>query len=212
MSRYGETAVMHPPLPEPFLHCRFSAPRAERRHPWLRYAFDLYAVIDASVTEAVAASGREPGCAAGCHGCCHQPIPVTPLEVAALRWYAREAMPPEQAAALRSGKDRTGPSGNASCRFLLGGSCAAYPVRPVACRRYMVLGAPCARTEDATVTRPGDVLAASRGMLNMAYALTLPYYEALGEPVPEAEGAFAFMASRTVDLASVSAGVLRGSA
>ena len=200
---------MHPSLPEPFRRYRFSVSRAERRHPWLQYAFDLYAVVDASVAEALAASGREAGCAAGCHGCCHQPIPVTPLEVAALRWYACEAMPPEQAAALRNGKDKTGPNGRLSCRFLLGGSCAAYPVRPVACRRFMVLGHPCARAEDATVTRPSDVLAASRGMLNMAYALTLPYYKALGEVVPEAEGAFAFMTPRTIDLASVSADVLR---
>jgi len=209
MSRCGEKSVMHSPLPEPFRLYRFSVPRAERRHPWLSYAFDLYAVADASVAEALAASGRESACAAGCQGCCHQPIPVTPLEVAALQWYVRETMSLEQASALRNGKDRTGPNGNPPCRFLLGGSCAAYPVRPVACRRFIVLGRPCAGTEDATVTRPGDVLAPSRGMLNMAYALTLPYYAALGESVPKAEGAFAFMASRTIDLASVSAEVLR---
>ncbi|SBV96137.1 hypothetical protein KL86DPRO_10993 [uncultured delta proteobacterium] len=188
---------------------RLDMPRAERRHPWLRHAFDLYAVVDASVAEALAASGRKSGCAAGCHGCCHQTIPVTPLEVAALQWFIREEMPRERLLALREKPDKTGPDGGPSCRFLLGRSCAAYAVRPVACRRYMVLGEPCAMGEDATKTRPRDVLAPSREALNAACALALPYYAALGETIPGPEGAFAFMAERTVALATVSRTLLR---
>ena len=33
----------------------------------------------------------------------------------------------------------------ATCPFLHEGRCAVYPVRPMACRRYIVYGAPCAR-------------------------------------------------------------------
>lgn len=187
---------------------RLDLPREERRHPWLGYAFDLFAMVDASVAHALAASGREPGCSAGCCACCAQPIPVTPLEVAALRWYVREGMPPDRAAVLRDGKDRMAPNGNIFCRFLLGGGCAAYPVRPVACRRYMALGKPCGAAEDASQTRPGDLLAPSRDALNRAFAWTLPYYAALGENVPEPEGAFVFMAAHTVDLAGVSVAVI----
>lgn len=199
---------MHAYRPAAAGQYRLSLPRAERRHPWLARLFDLYALVDASVAEALAASGRESGCRAGCHGCCHQLIPVTPLEVAGLGWFMREEAALDVRAALRG---KMGGEGNAtvvSCRFLLGGSCAAYAVRPVACRRYMVLGKRCASGEDASRTRPGDVLSPSREALNAAYALTLPYYAALGETVPEGAGAFAFMKQRTISLAAVSAALI----
>ncbi len=191
---------------EKALPYRLSIPRAERRHPWLGYLFDLYAAIDASVAEALALAGRASGCGPGCHGCCHQVIPATPLEVAGIRWYVREAMPPVILDALRNRPEPDVPPG--TCRFLAGGGCAVYAVRPVACRRYMVLGRRCRPEEDAFRDRPGDVLRPSREALAAAYALTLPYYAALGDPVPPDAETFAFMAARTAPLASISAELL----
>lgn len=187
---------------------RLSMPRAERRHPWLRHALDLYALVDASVADALAASGREAACRAGCSACCRQSIPVTFLEVAVLQWFIREEMPPGRLQVLRDRPENAGDGERSACRFLLGGSCAVYQARPVACRRYIIFGVPCAAGEDPTLTRPGDVLAPSRDALNAAYALTLPYYAALGESIPEENGAFAFMAPRTTLLSSVSGAIL----
>lgn len=207
-----ENISMQPYWRENAQRYRLDMPRAERRHPWLRHAFDCYAVVDASVAEALAASGRKSACAPGCHNCCSQAIPVTPLEVAALRWFIREAMPGDRLSALREKAGKScpdndngkAPHDDAPCRFLLGGSCAVYAVRPVACRRYIIFGEACAPGEDATRTRLRDVLRPSREALHIAYALTLPYYAALGESVPEAEAAFAFMTPRTIKLADVS--------
>ena len=204
---------------------RVASPRAEHRYPWLRLLLDLYAVIDKSVADAVAASGRSPGCGRGCHGCCHQPIPVTPLEAAGLHWYTHEEMPGKilallQTRAASSHDASENASPDPTCRFLVSGSCSVYAVRPVACRRYIVLGRRCGDREDAFRTRPGDMLHPSRLALNAGYAHTLPYYAALGLSVPEylpdahipgrdKETIFAFMAERSVPLHSLSRDILR---
>jgi len=191
---------------------RVDMPGAERRHPWLSYLFDCYALVDASVAEALEEAAREggqPGCAKGCGNCCHQVIPVTPLEAAGLRWYVQEEMTEKTRAALMQRPEKIGPGGGRRCRFLLGGSCAVYPVRPVACRRYLVLGETCAPGEDPTVTRPEQVLKPSREKMNAAYAATLPYYTALGEQTPLPEEAFAFMTARTVALEALGLDILK---
>ncbi len=155
-----------------------------------------------------AAPGRGAACRKGCHGCCHQPVPVTPPEILGLRLYARELMPPAVRSALAS-RAAAADSGF-SCRFLLAGACGAYPVRPIACRRYIVLGRPCAEGEDASVTRPGDMLRPSRPALNQALALTLPLYAAENPPgpMPGPEAAFAFCSARGVLLSDVSGRIL----
>jgi len=190
------------------------------RHPWLSYLFDCYALVDASVAQALAEAMKDSarrekhtGCAKGCDTCCRQAIPVTPLEAAGLRWYVREKMTEQTRAALMAQLGTTGSGGPGSpsprCPFLLDGSCAAYPMRPVACRRYMVLGAPCAPGEDPTVTRPEQMLQPSRKAMNAAYAATLPYYTALGEQTPHPDESFAFMTARTVALQALGPDILK---
>lgn len=178
---------------------RIAMPRAERLFPWLRHVFDLYAAVDMSVDAALRAADRDAGCFRGCSWCCCHVIPVTPLEVAGLSWFVREEMRPRVRERLRGRED-----GGPLCRFCADGVCAAYVVRPVACRRYAVLGVSCGEGEDATVTRPNDVLRPDRGALEAAYALTLPYYAVLGDRPAPGQSAFAFMAGRTAALGAVS--------
>lgn len=185
---------------------RVSFPRAERRHPWLAYLFDLYARIDASVAEAFefaakAAPGVPCGCGKGCHGCCHQTIPVTPLEVAGLAWYVKEEMAPELRAALEKRPFKQGPGG-VTCAFLLQGTCAVYPVRPIACRRFLVMRRACEVGEDPVKTRLEDILVPSRKAMLEAVARTLPYYEALGIPIPEDMDIASFIEERGASLYS----------
>lgn len=182
---------------------RVAMPRAERLFPWLRHVLDLYAAVDMSVDSALRASGRDAKCRRGCTWCCRHAIPVTPLEVSGLLWFAREEMRPQVRERLQSRLD-----GGPLCRFCSGGVCAAYIVRPVACRRYMVLGAACGEEEDVTLTRPEDLLRPDRGLLEAAYALALPYYAALGDSPAPGQSAFSFMAGRTAVLGAVSGRIL----
>jgi Fe-S-cluster containining protein len=165
---------------------RYTDPSLERRHPDLGLLFDAYAVVDLGVKVAIGRDGRVPVCHAGCGHCCAQPIPVTPLEVLALHCYARRRLPQDSLAGLvqrMSGYEGQKRDIASPCPFLHDGACLVYPVRPVACRQYMVFGTPCAQGEDASRSRPQDVLAPSYDHMLAALMRTLPWY-AGHEPAP----------------------------
>ena len=158
----------------------------ERRYPGVGLLLDAYAVVDLGVKKAAERDGRAVACQAGCDQCCKQPIPVTPLEVLALHSYARHRLPQDGLAALIDRlaafecdkRDMTLP-----CPFLQDGSCLVYPVRPVACRQYMVFGRACAKGEDASRTRPADLLTPFYDYMLTGLLRTLPWY-ARHEPCP----------------------------
>ena len=172
------------------------------------------ALVDASVAEAVAAAhkaGRTLACGPGCGTCCRQPIPVTPLEFLLMRAHmrlrldadTRARLEAQHAAQLAAEPDPLA----RPCPFLLDGSCSVYAVRPLACRRYLVLDRPCAPGEICTESRPKDMLVPARRPLREALALTFPWYAArwqeLGLPGPPSaeagsEAAQAWLKSVTV--------------
>ena len=163
------------PLPPSYSPYRFHAPQQERRHPWLSLLLDAYALIDASVADAVTKAQEPLACKAGCMECCIQPIPLLPLEVLGLVCFLREmdkgqaarhvlALPPE----------------NSACPFLCSGNCLVYPLRPITCRRFLVCGIPCAPGEDPVATRPHHMLHPDKKMLAAALAVTAPYYKEQG--------------------------------
>lgn len=165
---------------------RYADPSLERRHPDLGLLLDAYAVVDLGVKVAIGRDGRVPACHTGCAQCCRQPIPVTPLEVLALHCYARHRLPQDSLAGLvqrLSGYEGQKRDIASPCPFLHEGACLVYPVRPVACRQYMVFGAPCAQGEDASRSRPLEVLAPSYDHMLAALMRTLPWY-AGHEPAP----------------------------
>lgn len=165
---------------------RYADPPLERRYPGLSLLLDAFAVVDLGVKEAVGRDGRVPVCHAGCGQCCAQPIPVTPLEVLALHCYARHRLPKDSLAGLAqrlSGYEGQKRDIVSPCPFLYEGACLVYPVRPMACRQYMVFGTPCAKGEDPSRSRPRDVLAPSRGHMLAALMRTLPWYSG-HEPRP----------------------------
>lgn len=71
-----------------------------------------------------------------------------------------------------------------------------YPVRPIACRRFLVFNKVCCLGETPTNTRPADVLQPSRVVLLDCLRLTLPYYEILGM-APEGPAGLEFFAGHT---------------
>ena len=151
---------------------RFYDPRLEHGTPGTTLALEAMHMVDQSVQEAIAraaAQGRRLACGPGCDACCKQAIPLTLLEGIVLVRYMQLHGSPEARRALLA------PRGM-DCPLLLNGQCAAYPVRPLACRRYLVLDRACAANECPTESRPRDMLIPSRKVLEKALAHTLPWY------------------------------------
>lgn len=151
---------------------RFSDPGLERSTPGATLALEAMAMVDQSVQAAIAraaAQGRHLACGPGCDECCKQAIPLTLLEGIVLVRYMQLHASPEAKRALET------PRGM-DCPLLMDGQCAAYPVRPLACRRYLVLDRACAPGECPTETRPADMLLPSRRVLEKALVHMLPWY------------------------------------
>lgn len=169
---------------------------------------DAFALVDCGVAESIALRGEQPACGPGCCHCCTQPIPLTPLEILALRLFVELELAPSKRDDLKAAfalfrGDRA--ALESTCPFLLEGRCGVYPVRPIACRRYIVYGAPCGKGEDPTFTRPADVLHPRQDAMQAALRLTLPWYKER-YPLPEhitAENTQAFFRGVTTVLQAV---------
>lgn len=158
---------------------RLSFPDAEAALAWLPLLLDAYHTIDQGVHEGVRRAerqGRMHACARGCSACCrcHLDIPVYPLELMGLYWYAVEGLtgPLRERVAAQLEGFSTG----APCPFLVDGVCSVHPMRPVACRQFNVFDRVCEEGEDAFHTRPGDVMKPIRRFADEAFDRMLPFY------------------------------------
>jgi len=163
-------------------------PDDEARNEWLPMLLDAYEVIDRGIFLALQRekrkTGRRPVCKAGCGGCCatHTDIPIYPLEMVGIYWYVLEKMDPALRTALMPKLDgRSAPtsgsvSGLGPCPFLSDSRCTVYPVRPVACRQFIVFNRPCGDGEDPFHTRRGDVLTPLEDFADRAFSIMLPFY------------------------------------
>lgn len=151
---------------------RFQDPWFERNTPGATLALEAMAMVDQSVQTAIAraeAQGRRLACGPGCGTCCNQPVPLTQLEGIVLVRYAQLRVVPSLKRPLPRAEGM-------HCPLLVDGKCSAYPVRPLACRRYLVLDKPCAPGECPTESRPDDMLLPSRQALEKALVHMLPWY------------------------------------
>jgi Fe-S-cluster containining protein len=151
----------------------------EGRLGWLGPLLGAYHRIDQGVHEAVRreeVKGRRLACAKGCSACCrsHLTIPVYPLELMGLYWYCAERLEVPLRGRLKAQLDAF--VGGGACPFLVDGSCAVHPMRPIACRQFNVFDRVCDEGEDAFHTRRGDVLTPLRRYADDAYELMLPFY------------------------------------
>lgn len=162
---------------------RYRNRRFERALPGMGLLLDAFAVVDCGVAQAIAHRGQTPACGPNCYQCCMQPIPATPLEILGLRIFMQQELAPEIQPEVRQGLIAgfapfrgDGQALGAACPFLYEGRCAVYPVRPLACRRFIVYAAPCAKGEDPTTIRPQQVLQPGQDSLQAALRHTLPWY------------------------------------
>ncbi|WP_165175923.1 YkgJ family cysteine cluster protein [Desulfovibrio sp. ZJ369] len=150
--------------------------------PDARLVLDACALVDLSVAEAVdkaRKAGRSPACKTGCPVCCCQPIPVTPLESLVIEAWLQLHVPVPRRMALARQFEASAhqPPQLRPCPFLAENVCRIYPLRPLACRRYLVLDRPCAPGEDPARLRPGDLLRPDPAMLTASLLRTLPWYK-----------------------------------
>ena len=125
------------------------------------------AVMSARAVANVEADGKEISCRAGCGACCRQAVPIAPSEARALAAHVAGMPRPRQAevrsrfAAARAALDDANVDHSAAafsetnmedrialgmayfragvaCPFLEDESCSIHPVRPLACREYLV--------------------------------------------------------------------------
>lgn len=158
---------------------RLAFPEDEARQAWLSPLLTAYAVVDTGVAEGISreqAQGRTLACHKGCAACCrsHTTIPVYPIELIGITWYAVEKLAGpvrerlvHQLRAHRSGEP---------CPLLVDNACSIHPLRPMACRQFNVFGKVCAEGEDAYYTRRADVLTPNRAYLDAALDTVLPFH------------------------------------
>jgi Fe-S-cluster containining protein len=158
---------------------RLSFPFEEARFPWLPPLLDAYYTTDQGVAEGIRraqAQGRRLACARGCAACCrsHTTIPVYPLELIGMTWYATEQVRDSERERLkqqlRDHRSRPG------CPFLVDEACAIHPMRPMACRQFNVFDRVCDEGEDAYYTRRADVLTPIKRISDDAFYLMMPFY------------------------------------
>lgn len=175
---------------------RFQA-RDLEAFPGLTLLLDACALVDFGVSEALAKDGRTPVCHMGCATCCTQPIPATPLEVLGVYLYARTRLMSRVRQQLQQrfsvydgGTQNTGKP----CPFAIDGACSVYPLRPIACRQFLVFETPCTPSEDVLTTRPDLVFRPQYAFMHTALRHTLPWYARQGHcpasPTPEQQQAF----------------------
>jgi len=158
---------------------RVSFPEDEKDRSWLTLLLDGYYIVDRGIAGAVESEmrkGRTLACARGCSNCCttHKDIPVYPLEIIGITWYATEKMKGPERAVLKSqlsSFDHRSP-----CPFMIEGACAIHPVRPMACRQFNVFNSACEEGEDPYYTRREDVMDPVKKHVDQAFFLMLPYY------------------------------------
>lgn len=140
---------------------RLQFPEDESRLPWLAWLLESYAITDEGVGQGIRQAerrGHKLACGRGCAACCrsHGDIPVYPLELMGIYWYAVEKLqdPLRARVAEQLARYRELPG----CPFLVDEACAIHPLRPMACRQFNVVRQVCSEGEDAFHTRPDDVL------------------------------------------------------
>lgn len=151
----------------------------EARLPWLSLLLEMYHTTDLGVAQGIRQAerqGRRLACARACAACCrsHADIPVYPLELTGIAWFATEQLSGTLRLAVQ--QQLAQHKSNPSCPFLVDEACAIHPLRPMACRQFNVFDRACAEGEDAFHTRREDVLTPLVFHKDKALALMLRHH------------------------------------
>lgn len=158
---------------------RASFPDDENRYSWLPLLLDAYLIVDQGITLSITREqekGRKIACSIGCSVCCRfqEHIPVYPLELVGITWYAIEKVRGEKREVLK--KELRAYESKGPCPFVIDNVCSIYPLRPMACRQFIAFTRPCAEGEDPVHTRRDDMLIPDRESIHHAFFRMLPFY------------------------------------
>ena len=158
---------------------RIQFPTDEARQPWLKLLLDMQQLADHAVSEGIqreTRKGKSLACARGCASCCrtHTDIPVYPLELMGIAWYAAEKLEAPIRAQVQAQLQQH--ATRDACPFLVDETCAIHPLRPMACRHFNVFGHQCAPGEDAFHTRREAVLTPVKALKDKALRVMLRYH------------------------------------
>ncbi len=159
---------------------RVHFPEEEKRLPWLPMLLEAYAIADTGIAVAIRDAEKKQkkivACGRGCGNCCeHQKdLPLYPHELVGIYWYVSEQLPATTRDMLK--RRLAAHTADLPCPFLIDGSCAIHPLRPIGCRQFNVFTAPCAPGEDPYYTRRNDVLVPLAEYTDRAFAVVLPFY------------------------------------
>ena len=132
----------------------------EKIHPWLPILLDVLYLCEKANDELLATCARRKisiACTNGCHACClDQTILVTDLELSGISWYLMEKLAEPTRGQVQ--RQLLASQLSPKCPFLVDGSCAIYPLRPITCRQFFMKGVPCGVGEDINGTRPKDIV------------------------------------------------------
>lgn len=143
-------------------------------------------IIDRGIAIATSREKRKrkkrPVCSEKCDICCraNTDIPVYPLELSGIVWFTTEKVEQPHRDILK--KQLLSHNAHPPCPFLIDSVCSVYPVRPIACRQYIVFGSACADNEDPYHTRREDLLTPIQDFMDEAVYTMLPFYGISGEP------------------------------
>jgi uncharacterized protein len=158
---------------------RLSFPNDDKNHYWISPLLEAYYIVDKGIAEAIKKEQkrkRKLACSKGCSSCCktHYTIPVYPLELVGISWYATEKIFGQEREMLK--KQLRSYKENDPCPFLLNGVCIMHPMRPISCRQFIVFDKPCDDNEDPYYTRLKDVLPPVKKYVDQAFFIMLPFY------------------------------------
>lgn len=160
---------------------RVSFPEDEAKHSWLPMLLDAYHIFDEGVADAIQREekkGRNLACKKGCSACCRAnvTIPVYPLELVGMTWYAAEKVQNSHRKKLK--QQLKNYKETDACPFLVEDICSIHLLRPAACRQFNVFDRECDEGEDAYQTRRSDVMTPIQKYVDRAFNATLPFYGA----------------------------------
>lgn len=152
----------------------------ERKYGWLTILLRAYYQNDLGTHNEMLTffekNKRKIACYKGCYNCCLNPVvPITEIELMGISWYVSEIITDPATldnlkVQMHSHKD------NLSCPLLVNGECSIYPLRPIACREFHIIGKPCTAGEDIATSRPEDIWAPSREVARKTAMELLPFF------------------------------------
>lgn len=154
-------------------------PEAEKQYPWLSMLLDGYHIADVGIKEQIEREEvkrkEKIACRKGCSACCRRPgVPMNQLEAQGISWYASEQLTGELRGKVK--QQLLLHKATTACPFLVDNICAVYPVRPLACRHFLVSGNACSEGEDPFFTRREDILPPIPSVGRKVASAILPFW------------------------------------